>query len=262
MLGRRTAISGIAAASIMLLFAVVGSWDVVVMSVAAQTSVCTNGVAVPDPANNPGLVSDCEALLAARDTLAGDVTLNWSAGTPIGDWEGVFVDGTPLRVIDLELIGRHLTGEIPADLGSLTNLEALRLAVNQLSGPIPSELGDLTNLRTLWLHGNQLKGEIPPDLRGLTNLRTLWLTSNQLTGEIPSELGALSSLEELSFSDNELTGSIPPELGSLFNLLGLGLSRNRFSGEIPEELLPRDLSNLQSFAVVYRKAESLKTTIS
>ena len=30
---------------------------------------CAAGGAVADPANNPGLVSDCDALLAARDTL-------------------------------------------------------------------------------------------------------------------------------------------------------------------------------------------------
>ena len=69
MLMGRTAISRIAVASIMLLFAVVARWDAVVVPVTAQTSHCANGIAVPDPANNPGLVSDCEALLAARDTL-------------------------------------------------------------------------------------------------------------------------------------------------------------------------------------------------
>ena len=37
-----------------------------------EQSDCSTGSAVPDAANNPGLVSDCEALLASRDTLAGD----------------------------------------------------------------------------------------------------------------------------------------------------------------------------------------------
>ena len=39
-----------------------------------------------------------------------------------------------------------MTGEIPAELGSLTNLEQLYLHDNQLSGEIPAELGNLTNL--------------------------------------------------------------------------------------------------------------------
>ena len=34
---------------------------------------CSSSVAVLDPANNPGLVSDCETLLSVRDTLAGSV---------------------------------------------------------------------------------------------------------------------------------------------------------------------------------------------
>ena len=37
----------------------------------------------------------CEALLAARDTLAGSRTLNWSGSTAIGSWDGVTVDGSP-----------------------------------------------------------------------------------------------------------------------------------------------------------------------
>ena len=47
---------------------------------------CANGTAVPDPSNNPGLVSDCEVLLSARDTLAGTGSLNWSATTRMDRW--------------------------------------------------------------------------------------------------------------------------------------------------------------------------------
>ena len=39
-----------------------------------------------------------------------------------------------------------LSGEIPAELGSLTNLQVLNLYDNELSGTIPAELGQLTNL--------------------------------------------------------------------------------------------------------------------
>ena len=52
---------------------------------------CAAGRAVADAANNPGLVSDCETLLASRDTLAGIARLNWSANTPIAEWQGVTV---------------------------------------------------------------------------------------------------------------------------------------------------------------------------
>ena len=62
---------------------------------------CENDGAVMDAANRPGLVSDCAALLAARDTLAGSATLNWSADLAIEDWAGVTVGGSPERVTEL-----------------------------------------------------------------------------------------------------------------------------------------------------------------
>ena len=58
-----------------------------------------------------------------------------------------------------------------------------------MTGEIPPELGGLSNLTRLWLDNNQLTGEIPPELGGLSNLTLLSLSSNQLTGEIPPELG-------------------------------------------------------------------------
>ena len=41
---------------------------------------------------------------------------------------------------------------------------------NQLTGEIPVELGGLSNLTHLYLFSNQLTGEIPAELGGLTNL--------------------------------------------------------------------------------------------
>ena len=60
---------------------------------------CSSGIAVTDPDDNPGLVSDCEVLLAARDILAGSAGLNWSADVRIESWDGVGVWGEPMRVI-------------------------------------------------------------------------------------------------------------------------------------------------------------------
>ena len=205
-------------------------------------SPCANGIAVPDPANNPGLVADCDSLLSAWDTLAGTATLDWSADLLIENWDGVTVSGTPPRVTSLGLQHLQLTGTIPAELGSLTNLTHLYLYRNQLSGKIPSELGSLTNLLRLNLSGNQLSGEIPAELGSLTNLTYLRLHENQLSGKIPAELGSLTNLETLALGGNQLSGEIPAELGSLTNLEALFLGVNQLSGEIPAEL--GNLTNL------------------
>ena len=183
-----------------------GPWSATATGTPADAGDCASGGAVSAPANNPGLVSDCAKLLAARDTLAGTGTLNWSATTPITQWDGVKIDGTPQRVNRLSLESMKLTGEIPKELGSLANLQRL------------------------WLWDNQLTGEIPPELGGLFNLQDLWLGDNQLTGEIPKELGSLANLQRLSLWGNQLTGEIPTELENLSNLQDLFLGGNQFDG--------------------------------
>ena len=224
----------VAAAMALLAAALVPLLPAYAQSIAGS---CTNGTAVPDWANNPGLVSDCEALLSARDTLAGTGSLNWSVDTPIGEWEGVILGlESPHRVIGLPLTGRNLTGTISPALRGLSRLRWLRLGDNRLTGEIPGELTNLTALEALSLFNNRLTGGIPPELGSLRNLRSLILSHNQLSGEIPGELGGLANLESLGLSGNRLVGGIPPELGSLANLQELSLSHNQLTGEPPEEL--------------------------
>ena len=143
----------------------------------------------------------------------------------------------------LSLYDNQLSGPVPTWLGRLVNLQELYLWGNQLTGPIPSELGSLTNLEILAFGGNQLTGPIPSELGSLINLRELWLNDNQLTGPIPTGLGSLAHLESLVLWGNQLTGTIPAELGSLANMRFLSLYGNQLSGEIPSEL--GSLANLQ-----------------
>ena len=139
--------------------------------------------------------SDCQTLLAAKDTLvgSGDAYLNWDAGISIFEWDGVIANADQ-RVTRMSLAEKGLSGEIPSELGSLSNLTLLRLNENQLSGNIPSALGRLSNLRELHLDDNRLSGTIPSELKALSNLTHLRLNGNQLRGEIPSDLNRLSRL--------------------------------------------------------------------
>ena len=200
------------------------------------TAACSDGIAVSDAASEPGLVSDCETLLAARDELAGTATLDWSANSAMTAWEGVTVGGTPMRVTHVDLDSLGLTGSIPPGLSGLPKLEHLSLSSNQLTGGLPPELGSLTNLTRLSINHNRLTGEIPSELGSLSRLDRLLLSYNQLSGEIPAELGGLSALTQVWLSDNELSGEIPSELGSLTNLKSLYLRNNELSGDIPSEL--------------------------
>ena len=66
-----------------------------------------------------------------------------------------------------------LTGEMPSQLGALTQLEHLRLSsLPLMSGSIPSEVGMLTNLRSFTISGMpNLVSTIPAEVISLRNLR-------------------------------------------------------------------------------------------
>ena len=129
-----------------------------------------------------------------------------------------------------------LDGRIPAELGSLANLEFLSLSGNDLSGPIPPELGNLAHLKWLYLGDNRLSGRIPVTVKDLSSLTFLYLNDNDLSGPIPSELESLANLVALALWGNDLSGPIPSELGNLDSLEGLYLTGNNLSGPIPSEL--------------------------
>ena len=97
-------------------------------------------------ATNVGLVLDCEALLSARDTLAGISTLNWSPDTAITEWEGITVRGTPARVAWLDLRDVGLNGSVPAELGSALEFELSQPPCQRLDhldgGSITKVVGD------------------------------------------------------------------------------------------------------------------------
>ena len=209
---------------------------------------CTNGIVVENPQESRGLASDCTVLLQSRDILAGRATLNWSTDIPIARWQGITVQGSAPRVVELQLDSRSISGRIPPQLGKLSALRVLSFRINDLTGGIPPELADLSELRTLDLHGNvELGGAIPPELGNLSKLEHLNLDATGLTGNIPTELSMLSNLQWLKLGQNQLSGSIPREFASLSRLQVLSLNDNDLTSPIPPELA--ELSKLESLFI-------------
>ena len=206
--------------------------------------------------------SDRDVLVTLYDATGGPDWAdneNWLTEAPLGEWYGVDTDedgrvtalwlqnngldgqlpaelGHLSELRDLGLGNNHLWGPLPAELGNLAALTTLVIANTDLSGTIPAQLGNLAELTVLTLAGTELTGPIPPELGKLANLNSLSLDYNALEGAIPPELGNLAALESLSLALNDLTGPIPPELGNLSNLHDLRLGRNQLTGSIPPEL--------------------------
>ncbi len=228
------------------------------LGISATASSCSAGIVVPRPETRPGLVRDCESLVRMMNWSFAE-RLNWSAETPIAEWNGVVLDdpvnrGSPRpqgvarqsRVVGLSLPARDLENFHPAfysELATLEELQALDLSGNRLEGAISPELRDLRKLEVLDLSGNVLNGPIPPELGDLENLKVLNLRWNDLEGTIPPELGDLKSLTALKLGSNNLSGLIPPELAGLIALETLDLASNdNLSGCPPEALYERGLS--------------------
>ena len=176
------------------------------------TQSCSNGVAVPDPEEHPGLVRDCEALMSGRDRFAGSYMLDWSFDKPISTWQGVRVSGETVRVANLSLRGKGLNGVLPPEFGNLYGLQTLGIQENPLNGPLPPEWGRLRNLTKLVLHDTRVEGGLPPEWAGMTSLQELWLNRNRLTGAIPPEWTTLPRLELIRLDGNDLAGCVPPAL--------------------------------------------------
>ena len=139
-------------------------------------------------------------------------------------------------------INEGLTGEIPSQIGQLTNLETLKLQYNELTGSIPPEIGNLTSLVKLDLRYNNLSGSIPTEVWSLISLKELGIQKNQFSGTIPSAIGNLTELTHLYLYGNQFTGSIPAEIGNLINVWKLHLNNNQFTGLIPETICNIDMS--------------------
>ena len=218
---------------------------------------CIDGAAVG--AGNDGLASDCALLLAAKDTLRGTATLNWSASTAIADWTGITVGGTPQRVTGVTPTYQSLNGTIPAQLGGLSKLEDLQLSNNALTGSIPAELGALRELDILYLFNNELTGAIPAELGNLAKLRFLGLRDNQLTGSIPAAFATLWNLQDLYLNNNQLSGAIPAALSDLGLRSLYAAGNSGLTGCIPAALSSVSYSDLATLELDDCAAEPTHT---
>ena len=164
--------------------------------------------------------TDREALVALYNATDGPNWTNntgWLTEAPIGEWHGVVVnqDG---RVRELQLARNQLRGEIPQEIGNLSELIILFLALNELEGPIPSEIGGLQNLELLGLQQNNLSGEIPITLANLEKLTSLNLGANPIVGERPLWLESLVFLQSLSLP-KDMTGCVSDFLAEAIRLV-------------------------------------------
>ncbi|PHT62207.1 hypothetical protein T459_33946 [Capsicum annuum] len=137
-----------------------------------------------------------------------------------------------MKLIHVILDHNQLTGEIPESLGSLQNLEILRLDWNSLNGSVPSKLNNLTSLNELYLSNNNLNGSIP-DLTGMNLLTYVGMSNNSFNASsVPQWFTSLPLLKTIYMENTTLQGQIPVDIFSLANLETIGLANNKLNGTL------------------------------
>ncbi|KAH8971061.1 hypothetical protein BDL97_02G122900 [Sphagnum fallax] len=171
-------------------------------------------------------------------------------------WEGViclYLDQPKVELGScyMELIGLGLQGHLSGAIGNLTDLQILTIAGNPgLTGNLPSEIGSLSNLTmqllkkvcqsALWtlkdLHDNNFTGVIP-NLALLANLQILSLNGNAFSGSIEHVFQGLNTtFWMVDLSSNQLTGCIPGLTTGLgdnisgLSITSLNVSHNHIGG--------------------------------
>ncbi|KAH0938392.1 hypothetical protein HID58_005853, partial [Brassica napus] len=196
-------------------------------------------------------LQDRDSLLLFSTNVSSPLSpLHWNTSTDCCSWEGISCDDSPQnRVTAILLPSRGLSGTLPPSVLNLRRLSQLNLSYNRfnkLSGEIPKEIYSLSNLEELLLPANQLSGNIDDGITSLTKLRLLDLYFNQLQGEIPKNIGKLFNLRRLQLHINNLTGSVPVSLSNCTKLVKLNLRVNLLGGTLSNV----DFSRFQSLSVL------------
>lgn len=158
------------------------------------------------------------------------------AGNNLGGEIPHIIGHLSTSLVQLHLDANRIYGSIPPHISNLVNLTLLNLSSNLLNGSIPQQLCRMGKLERVYLSNNSLSGEIPSALADISHLGLLDLSKNKLSGSIPDSFANLPQLRRLFLYENQLSGTIPPSLGKCINLEILDLSHNRISGMIPNEV--------------------------
>ena len=204
---------------------------------------CTNGRYLNDPKNNPGLVSDCQGLVAfaneqIRSGLSDKALLTiglWGQGPKekIENWRGISLSKNRVNEIFLKKLG--LQSEIVPELSQLTVMRSLNLENNKMTGIIPWGFRDraLDSHLILQIKRNTIHGFGPPPQTFNTNrvraqfdsfahyqgpLVTEWNSEGERTQHQTPILGRWVALNVRVNHDTE---QLPHVITRVFNPMGV-----------------------------------------
>ncbi|XP_074357194.1 receptor-like kinase TMK4 isoform X1 [Apium graveolens] len=169
----------------------------------------------------------------------------WSSSASYCDWPGINCDESKQHVTAINMASKSLTGSLPTQLSSLSQLKTLAFQNNNLSGSLPS-LSNLSSLQQIFLDSNAFTF-IPQDFFvGLSSLQTFSISDNGKLSSwvLPDSFKDCVSLVNLSASSASIVGSIPDFFDSFPSLQNLRLSYNNLTGVLPKSFGGSEIQNL------------------
>jgi Leucine-rich repeat (LRR) protein len=165
-----------------------------------------------------------------------DVCSSWT-DTPAGvGLSGTITDSVSLlsNLKTFNVRGnRNLTGQLPPNIGNLTQLKYLFFGKSGLSGAFPNSFWNLPNVSEIDLDDLNLNIPFPAQITNFRKLRGLTACNARLSGSLPTNFVVLDSLHFLNICDNQITGAIPASFTNLRKLQVFQISNNRFDS-IPD----------------------------
>jgi len=201
-------------------------------------------------------------------------TAGWCSEKPLSEWDGVEAETDANgveRVVSLKLRDDSLMGNIPAEIGNLTELKKLwwetgeapegrvPASINKLAklehiqidystgiaggikaadAPFPVEVWDIPTLQYVFLRcvANQPSTLPAEKIAAMKDLKNVTIIDCAIEGTIPAEMFSSPKLYSFSIYRCNLTGAIPAAIGNCPELSTVNLSYNKLSGEVPASL--------------------------
>ncbi|KAL5781349.1 hypothetical protein ACOSP7_006378 [Xanthoceras sorbifolium] len=188
---------------------------------------------------------DSAAMLKFAQSLT-TLPSGWSSKSSTGycEWTGVNCDSSDRFVASISLARSKLSGSLPDDISSLSQLKTLSLQFNALSSPIPN-LSKLASIQEIYLDGNNFTSVPTCCFDGLSNLQTLSLSQNNLSPwSFPMELNKSTGLTTLYLDNTNLMGPIPDIFDSFASLQNVRLSYNNLMGPLPASFANSEIQNI------------------
>ncbi|KAL7540796.1 hypothetical protein ACHAXR_010384, partial [Thalassiosira sp. AJA248-18] len=149
------------------------------------------------------------------------------AGDLVGDYDRVCRIGMGTFV--------NFYGEIPSELGHLTEMRWFEMQDEYLIGTIPDSLGTgWKKLHTMLLDNNYLHGGFPDTFENNEMLGTIFLDHNRMNSTFPSVFSTLKNLEWLDVKNNQFNGTLPDDISNLKSLRIINVNNNNMSGHLPD----------------------------